>query len=71
MSATTLVAVWNARYDRTELVTEDVARAGMLRFARTLEPRSAHRASVEAQAISGPVPANPQQRPSWMPERAR
>lgn len=64
-TATRLVAVWDADYDRTILVPEPEARAGMLRYARTLEPCSAHRASVEDQAINGPVPANPQQRPTW------
>ena len=68
MTAKTLVAVWVARYDRTVLVSPSEARAGMLRYAATLEPCSAHRAHVEDQAINGPVPANPQQRPTWMPQ---
>lgn len=68
--ATTLIAVWNARYDRTELVTEAEARNGMLRYARTLGAGTAARAHVEDQALNGAVPANPQQRPSWFPGSA-
>lgn len=71
MTSATLVAVWDARYDRTLLVPEPEARAGMLRYAATLGRGTAARAHVEDQAVNGPVPANPQQRPTWMPAVTR
>ena len=67
MPAKTLVAVWNARYDRTELYPEPEARAGMLRWAATL-PDPAARACYEDYALSGVLGARSLINPAWIPE---
>jgi hypothetical protein len=60
---TNMVMVYDAQNDRSLLVTEAEARTGMLRYAQSLTPGSAERASVEDHAINGEMP-------SWPPTQA-
>lgn len=55
----TLIAVYDAQYDRTLLVPESEARAGLLRYAATLPAGSPDRAAFEDKALNGDLPAWP------------
>jgi hypothetical protein len=68
--STCLIQVWHARWNQTLLVTEDEARAGMLRYAQTLGEGTAARACVEEQAREGDLRAFPQLRPAYLGEAA-
>ena len=68
MTARILVAVWNARYDRTELYPEREARDGMRRWAATLGAGTDARAAAEDFARDGDLAVFPPLRPAWIPE---